>query len=808
MSNSLEVDSIIADLQFEFDFDIGTSKQDNGIALFDGQFVGEELSRQQFWALVFGDISPDRHMSVNAFDVQKNKMMERFVASLIEAEDVVEDINSKGLDAFYSTGSCGEIEGGIKQGQIGRTTASTIDKKSLCLDLDVGGGGGDGKYPSQHAAAKALLEVINSGLIMMPSVVVNSGGGLHAYWCCESPVIASEWNLMANKFAELLDGHLVTDKSVTTDLARLLRVPQTFNHKEGGKKSVTAIQTGSEYSLEQLNKMVGEKGEHRALGGVGPELFEHADNDDLSGGLYPKNTLDDVCYLTGLTNPDCEYSEWMNLCNAMIYELKKLGSSEADIYEHLLKFSKGELWGDGALCEKFIEGKTPSYLSGFIDNHDDSRSWTLASLRVAAEKVAASKGVEFVLPSVALATTVIATQVPSAGSILMMPDFTELSSGAKKYLATTANLEALMGYYRITAKFDIIAKRVLVNNVKSLKGEEENSLTANMKSLCAQHHLPKGVVDDQLRFIINNNACNPVTDWLSNISRSKRHDPINELASCINTVDRSWLEVVLRRWLIQCVAAADGATRTSNKEAIAKFESVLVFVGRQGCHKTSFLRAILPKELQEYFQDGVLLDLKDKDSIVSALSAWITELGELDSTFRSSDIAAIKAFLSKVVDKIRRPYARGESVMPRTTSFLGSVNEPQFLRDLTGNRRYLPVQVGARIIIPDSFDFIDLWAFVWAEYISGEQWWLTDGEEAMQKKMLSDFISLPFGEQLLDMFDFNSSVRNERFKAIDILVMLNATNNKGNQMSLSKTLQHLGIEKQHDRAYLMPKRRV
>ena len=52
----------------------------------------------------------------------------------------------------------------------------------------------------------------------------------------------------------------------------------------------------------------------------------------------------------------------------------------------------------------------------------------------------------------------------------------------------------------------------------------------------------------------------------------------------------------------------------------------------------------------------------------------------------------VKAFLSSEKDLYRPPYARAEVEVVRRTVFVGTTNEDDFLRDLTGNRRYAVVE--------------------------------------------------------------------------------------------------------------------
>ncbi|MBT8294381.1 MAG: virulence-associated E family protein, partial [Eudoraea sp.] len=205
---------------------------------------------------------------------------------------------------------------------------------------------------------------------------------------------------------------------------------------------------------------------------------------------------------------------------------------------------------------------------------------------------------------------------------------------------------------------------------------------------------------------------------------------------------------VLKMWFLQCIAALDASKRSPLSHdtglAVPKYEYILVFVGTQGIQKTKFIKSLLPNSLKQYILTGHELDTKDKDNIKIAISHWITELGELDSTFKKSDISSLKAFMSKEEDEFRAPYAAVENKYIRRTSFCGSVNDIQFLVDKTGNRRYLPLEVHGlnplyTISVPrtneeekdgvvphkmsDDYQNQQLWAEILHYYLEGEMWW-------------------------------------------------------------------------------------
>lgn len=120
-------------------------------------------------------------------------------------------------------------------------------------------------------------------------------------------------------------------------------------------------------------------------------------------------------------------------------------------------------------------------------------------------------------------------------------------------------------------------------------------------------------------------------------------------------------------------------------------ENVLILKGSQGAGKTKWLENLAPKDC---VKTGLQLNPSNKDSVLEATSVWIAELGEFDGTTSKNDTAILKAFLSKRVDNIRKPYGIAEEMIPRKTVFCGSVNSDTFLVDDTGNRRYWILEIG------------------------------------------------------------------------------------------------------------------
>src|SRR6202011_2572331 len=72
-----------------------------------------------------------------------------------------------------------------------------------------------------------------------PSAIVFSGGGIHVYWISKDALSPAEWQPYASGLKKLLLCHAIKcDSGLTTDIARVLRVPGTLNHKYDPPKPV------------------------------------------------------------------------------------------------------------------------------------------------------------------------------------------------------------------------------------------------------------------------------------------------------------------------------------------------------------------------------------------------------------------------------------------------------------------------------------------------------------------------------------------------------------------------------------------
>ena len=124
-----------------------------------------------------------------------------------------------------------------------------------------------------------------------------------------------------------------------------------------------------------------------------------------------------------------------------------------------------------------------------------------------------------------------------------------------------------------------------------------------------------------------------------------------------------------------------------------KFDEMIVLTGKQGVGKGTICRWL---NMDESFY-RTIKTIQGKEAVEGLRGAWIAEMEELMATRKAKEVEIIKSFISNQEDSYRAPYNKHVEVIPRRCIFIGTANEPQFLTDKTGNRRFYPVNCNSDI---------------------------------------------------------------------------------------------------------------
>ena len=299
--------------------------------------------------------------------------------------------------------------------------------------------------------------------------------------------------------------------------------------------------------------------------------------------------------------------------------------------------------------------------------------------------------------------------------------------GSKRVLTTIDNVGYVIARHGIVARYDVIKKKTFVSipGHRGTSDNLDNSAMTYILSLCGLNGMSTGQVPAMINYLADRNACNPVADWIN----SKPWDGQDRLPAFFDTVQatedypESLKNVLLYKWLLSATAAAV-------MPAGFKCRGVLTLQGPQGIGKTSWGTSLVtdPVLREQVVKVDHMLDSGNKDSILGAVSHWICEIGELESSIKK-DVARLKGFLTGEYDKIRRPYARTESEYQRRTVFYATVNDPHFLVDQTGNSRWWTIAVKS-LNYKHGIDMQQLYAQLAVDFHKGKEWWLTQSEES------------------------------------------------------------------------------
>jgi hypothetical protein len=159
--------------------------------------------------------------------------------SLDSAIQHVNKLTFEGSPAYFSVASYDQARYWDEAAQKwrSRTQENARNVKAFFLDLDV-----DPvdplKFDSKQDALTQLKAFVRKLDLPRP-MIVDSGGGIHAYWPLAHAVPTTEWRPVAEQFKAIcVHERFRSDRSLTSDQARVLRAPGGYNTKRSAPVQV------------------------------------------------------------------------------------------------------------------------------------------------------------------------------------------------------------------------------------------------------------------------------------------------------------------------------------------------------------------------------------------------------------------------------------------------------------------------------------------------------------------------------------------------------------------------------------------
>lgn len=297
-------------------------------------------------------------------------------------------------------------------------------------------------------------------------------------------------------------------------------------------------------------------------------------------------------------------------------------------------------------------------------------------------------------------------------------------------------------------------------------------------------------IHETISKIADDNSFHPVRDYLNDLI----HDGVPRIDNFLETYFEAkgptkYLRAISRKILCAMVARVF--------EPGCKFDYVPILIGKQGERKSTALRALAG---DTWFSEADF-DIRDKDAVLAMQSKWLFELGEL-SSLKDADTDQLKAFVTRVSDRIRAPYGRRSEDFPRQCVFIGTTNRDEIFKDDTGNRRFWPIETGYCDVEGIQRDRNQLFAEAKLAYDKGEKLYLNkETEELAKEEQESRMIHDIWQEMILEFFRKEEiKSEGERFNNQEFTMrqlfesnaLGNAIGHQGDQKRAGKALRKLG----------------
>lgn len=222
-----------------------------------------------------------------------------------------------------------------------------------------------------------------------------------------------------------------------------------------------------------------------------------------------------------------------------------------------------------------------------------------------------------------------------------------------------------------------------------------------------------------VKIIALNKSYNPIKIFLEKAKATAEPvDPFTVIQKYINIEDNQYNRIVFDLMFRGAIARV--------YHAGIQFDYCLDLVGKQGTGKTTFLREIF----KGFY--GEISSYTEKDDLLKMIELWAVNDDELVATnkIRPNEL---KQIITMREIRIRRPYGKSTEIIPVDFVFTRTTNDTGHLRDFTGDRRFLGVEVLPKTdkqvnqISPQ--DLLNIWGNYYKAYEANSKLYYDDTSE-------------------------------------------------------------------------------
>jgi hypothetical protein len=225
---------------------------------------------------------------------------------------------------------------------------------------------------------------------------------------------------------------------------------------------------------------------------------------------------------------------------------------------------------------------------------------------------------------------------------------------------------------------DVLSKKVFVKRDAASPWTAFEALDGVLRSYAAEQGLPKASVKDEMaRFAFDKMdtefLCD-IPDW----------DGVDYVSQCCKSLKSSYfsseeISEILKEW---------GVNMFLRVESSHNQNRCIIFQGPQNIGKDSFIKNLL-SGFDPYYE-CIVPPTNNKDWLEVVARLFIVHIEEFDQT-AGVDVPFLKSLITQPSSFFRESYGRDPNKKITAPSFISTANPNDFLRDPTGNRRFVVI---------------------------------------------------------------------------------------------------------------------
>ncbi|HFE7690891.1 TPA: VapE domain-containing protein [Legionella pneumophila] len=390
---------------------------------------------------------------------------------------------------------------------------------------------------------------------------------------------------------------------------------------------------------------------------------------------------------------------------------------------------------------------------------------------------------------------------PKPGSLMALP-FSRNKEGNIKanslmnielVLDNDPELKDMFKFNEFTAEIEVVKDSTILHIAKGqLLDRYVDEIASYIERAVDYDHIlfNNDRIRSAISVIASKHAFNPVKEYFDTSEKTWDGDDRlhNVFSNYLGAEKTPATDLIADIWFRGAVAKA--------YNPLIKFDFVLDLVGGQGAGKTTFLRKIAPLG---YYTDQ-FLSFTDKDDFAVMRRSLIVNDDELTATSNSS-FEELKKFVTLQMFEYRKPYGHTAERFPKNFVMARTTNELYYLKDKTGERRFLPVHASKAAqkfhpVTDLTAEYVQqLWGQAVSDYRKNQSFYLPAEAEEILNKQREDFMYTDEVEDQIEML-LESEFKDRHFiSASEIALQMNGTADLTTNRKLANQIANIMVNR-------------